>query len=146
VTITGQDFPSAVRVTFGGDTSSGASAQILSSSASSITVRVPTPPPGFTFNTEPCDGNGDGNPGGTRNVPTAISVTVTDLGGTGCSATLANAFTLTPPNTTCTGDTTEPTTFQCSDGIDNEAVPDGFIDFPADPQCTSATDNNETVL
>jgi hypothetical protein len=30
----------------------------------------------------------------------------------------------------------------CSDGIDNDA--DGKIDFPADPGCTSSTDNDET--
>ena len=108
---------------------------------------MPTPPPSFTFATEPCDGNGDGNPGGTRNIPTPVSVTVTDLGGTGCATTLANAFTLTPTNTTCTGDTTEPVSFQCSDGIDNDG--DTLIDFgPAatnDPQCSSANDNSEST-
>lgn len=31
---------------------------------------------------------------------------------------------------------------QCADGIDNDA--DGLTDFPADPGCTSATDNDET--
>jgi Tol biopolymer transport system component len=30
----------------------------------------------------------------------------------------------------------------CSDGVDNDG--DGQIDFPADPGCTSASDNNET--
>ena len=147
VTISGQNFSSTLRVTFAGDSSSGSSAQILSSSSTAISVRVPTPPPGFTFATEPCDGNGDGNAGGTRNIPTPVSVTVTDLAGTGCSTTLANAFTLTPTNTTCTGDTTTPTSFQCSDGVDNDA--DTFIDFGAgptnDPQCSSATDNSEST-
>jgi hypothetical protein len=33
------------------------------------------------------------------------------------------------------------TTYQCSDGIDNDG--DGLIDYPADPGCTSATDNDE---
>src|SRR5262245_38953536 len=32
---------------------------------------------------------------------------------------------------------------QCSDGIDNEAVPDTLIDFPDDPQCIDAADNDE---
>lgn len=140
VTITGQGFTSTMRVTFGGDSTSGASAQILSSSGTTITARVPTPPPSFTFNTEPCDGNGDGNPGGTRNIPTAISVTVTDLSGTGCATTLANAFTLNPSNTACTGDTTEAPPAQCSDGFDNDS--DGDVDA-ADAQCTGPTDNSE---
>ena len=146
-TISGQNFSSTVRVTFAGDSSSGSSAQILSQSATSISVRVPTPPPGFSFATQPCDGNGDGNAGGTQNIPTPVSVTVTDLSGTGCATTLANAFTLTPTNTTCTGDNTTPTVFQCSDGIDNDG--DTFIDFGGgptnDPQCSSATDNSEST-
>jgi peptidoglycan hydrolase-like protein with peptidoglycan-binding domain len=33
------------------------------------------------------------------------------------------------------------TTYQCSDGIDNDS--DGVIDFPADPGCSSLTDNDE---
>ncbi len=33
---------------------------------------------------------------------------------------------------------------QCSDGIDNETVPDSLIDFPDDPQCTDAADDDET--
>jgi hypothetical protein len=147
VTIAGQNIGGTVRVTFGGDSSTGSSAQILTNNGSVITARVPTPPPGFTFATEPCDGNGDGNAGGTRNIPTPIGVTITDLAGTGCATTLSNAFTLNPTNATCTGDTTTPTTFQCSDGIDNDS--DTFIDFGGaptnDPQCTSATDNSEST-
>jgi hypothetical protein len=34
---------------------------------------------------------------------------------------------------------------QCSDGVDNETVPDGQIDFPSDPQCTSAADDDESA-
>ena len=34
------------------------------------------------------------------------------------------------------------TSYQCSDTIDNDG--DGFIDFPNDPACSSATDNNES--
>lgn len=33
---------------------------------------------------------------------------------------------------------------ECSDGLDNEATPDGLIDFPADPECLDASDNDET--
>ena len=31
---------------------------------------------------------------------------------------------------------------QCEDGVDNDG--DGKIDYPADPGCTAATDNDET--
>lgn len=147
-TITGQNFATNVQVLFG-DPTNGSSAPINSNNASSINVRVPQAPAGFTFNTEPCDGNGDGIPGGTRNSPTAISVTVRNLDGTGCFVTLPNAYLLNPPNTTCTGDTSEPppTTPQCNDGIDNDG--DGRIDFGAgptnDPQCTSLEDNSESI-
>lgn len=144
VTISGQNFSSTMRVTFAGDSSTGSSAQIISSTSTSIVVRVPTPPPGFTFATEPCDGNGDGNAGGTRNIPTPVGVTVTDLAGAGCATTLANAFTLTPTNTTCTGDTTTvPPATECSDGVNNNDN-DALIDFPADPDCTSANDDSES--
>ena len=34
--------------------------------------------------------------------------------------------------------------YQCSDGVDNDS--DGLIDYPADPGCTSATDNDETDI
>lgn len=142
-TVTGQSFASNVRVLFG-DPNNGASAAIVSSSPTAITVKVPTPPSNFVFATEPCDGNGDGIAGGTRNIPTAISVTIRNLDGTGCAATLTNAYTLNPQNTTCTGDTSTPPpppTVQCNDGFDNDA--DGFIDA-ADPQCTGPTDDSES--
>jgi hypothetical protein len=144
VTISGQNFASNVQVLFG-DATNGSSAPIVSQTASSIVVRVPTPPQGFTFATEPCDGNGDGIPGGTRNIPTPISVTVRNLDGTGCAATLSNAFTLNPPNTTCANDNSTPPpppTVQCNDTFDNDG--DGFIDA-ADPQCTGPSDNSEAT-
>lgn len=103
VTISGQSFAPNVQVLFG-DAMTGSSAPILSSSSTSITARVPTPPPGFTFSTEPCDANGDGIPAGTRHVPTPITVNVRSLDGTGCVATLSNAFTLNPLSTVCTGE------------------------------------------
>ncbi len=102
-TISGQNFSPNVQVLFGGAT--GSAAQIVSSTGNSITVKVPPAPPGFVFNTQPCDSNGDGNPGGTQAIPTPASITVVNLNGTGCAATLTNAFTLTPPSNACTGDT-----------------------------------------
>lgn len=140
-TITGQGFASNVRVLFGG-AGNGSAAQITASSPNSITVRVPTPPPGFSFRTEPCDANGDGVSNGTRPAPTPISVTVENLDSAGCVVTLPNAFTLNPTSTTCTGeDAVPPPPTQCTDGFDNDA--DGFIDA-ADPQCTGPTDNSES--
>ncbi len=143
VTISGQNFAANVQVLFG-DATNGSSAQILSNSSTAISVRVPSAPQGFAFITEPCDGNGDGIPGGTRLTPTPISVTVRNLDGSGCVSTLTNAFLLNPPNTTCTGDSSTPPpapTVQCNDGFDNDG--DTLIDA-ADPQCTGPTDNSES--
>lgn len=144
VTISGQNFATNVQVLFG-DPTNGSSAQILSNSSTAISVRVPSAPQGFSFITEPCDGNGDGIPGGTRLTPTPITVTVRNLDGTDCVSTLTNAFLLNPPNTTCTGDTSTPPpppTVQCNDGFDNDG--DTLIDA-ADPQCTGPTDNSEAT-
>jgi hypothetical protein len=141
-TITGENFADNVQVLFGGP--EGAAAQILSKSSTSITVRVPTPPQNFTFATEPCDGNGDGIAGGTRNIPTPITVVVRNLDSAGCVATLSNAFTLNPQNTTCTGDTSTPPpppVTQCTDNFDNDG--DTFVD-ELDPQCTGPSDNSES--
>ena len=143
-TISGQNFAQNVQVLFG-DPTNGSSAPIGAHSSSSISVTVPNAPQGFTFITEPCDGNGDGIPGGTRLTPTPISVTVRNLDGTGCISTLTNAFLLNPPNTTCTGDTSTPPpppVVQCNDGFDNDG--DGLIDA-ADPQCTGPSDNSEST-
>jgi IPT/TIG domain len=146
-TISGANFGTNVQVIFG-DPATGSSAAIISKTSSTIVVRVPTAPSSFVFSTEACDGNGDNIPNGTRPIPTPISVTVRNLDGTGCAVTLTNAFTLNPPNSTCTGDTSSPptTTPECADGIDNDL--DGFTDFGPnptnDPQCTSATDASES--
>jgi hypothetical protein len=143
-TISGQNFASNVQVLFG-DPVNGSSAQINSVSPTAINVRVPNAPQGFAFITEPCDGNGDGIPSGTRLTPTPITITVRNLNGTGCATTLTNAFVLNPPNTTCTGDTSVPPpapTVQCNDGFDNDG--DTLIDA-ADPQCTGPTDNSEST-
>lgn len=144
VTISGQNFAANVQVLFG-DPANGSSAPIGAHSSSSIAVTVPNAPQGFTFITEPCDGNGDGIPGGTRLTPTPITVTVRNLDGTGCLSTLTNAFVLNPPNTTCQGDNSTPPpppTVQCNDGFDNDS--DGLIDA-ADPQCTGPSDNSEST-
>lgn len=149
-TVTGQNFnpgSPGVQVIFG-DPNTGSSAQVQGANTSGrIDIRIPSAPAGFTFNTEPCDGNGDGIAGGTRLAPTAINVSVRNLDGPGCVATLPNALVLSPPNTTCTGDTSAPPPApQCSDGADNDG--DGRTDFNAnpalgDPQCTGPTDNSE---
>lgn len=107
VTVSGQNFAPASRVQFG-DPVTGSSAAILSSSSTSITARVPTPPFDFEFSTEPCDGNGDGIIGGTRLIPTPMTVSVRSLDDTGCVSTLSNAFTLNPPITICIGDNSTP--------------------------------------
>jgi hypothetical protein len=146
-TISGTNFGSNVQVIFG-DPASGSSASIVSHNSTTIVVRVPTPPSSFVFSTQACDGNGDNIPNGTQPIPTPITVTVRNLDGTGCVATLTNAFTLNPTSSTCTGDTSQPptTTPQCADGTDNDL--DGRIDFGPgptnDPQCTSATDDDES--
>lgn len=140
--ISGRDFSPNSQVLFG-DPEDGSSAQVLSSTSTSLSIRIPNAPQGFDFIEEPCDGNGDGNPGGTRLSPTPISVSVRNLE-TGCVGTLSNAFLLNPPNTTCTGDTTTPPpapTTQCNDGFDNDS--DTLIDA-ADPQCTGPSDNSES--
>jgi len=136
-TITGRNFSTDVRVIFG-DPVNGSSAAVGAHSSTSITVTVPPAPQGFTFNTEPCDSNGDGIPAGTRPTATTISVTVRNLDVAACTTTLTNGFLLNPPNNTCTGDTS---TTQCTDGIDNDG--DGLIDA-ADPQCTGPSDNSES--
>lgn len=150
-TITGQGFGTNIQVLFGGAT--GSLAQIVSGpTATSVTVKVPSPPAGFTFTTEPCDGNNDGIPGGTRAIPTPISITVKNLDSAGCTETINNAYTLTPPNNACLGDTSTPPPPpppQCSDGVDNDG--DGFTDYnggvtpPGDPQCGSDGDTNEAA-
>jgi hypothetical protein len=142
-TITGQNFAANVQVLFGG--TNGSAATVVSHTSTSINIKVPPTPPGFTFNTEACDGNGDGVPSGTRPIPTPASISVINLDGTGCVGTLSNAFTLSPSSTACSGDTSVPPPPQCSDGIDNDL--DGLTDFGVgpgfDPQCTSAGDTSE---
>ncbi len=137
VQINGQGFSSspAPLVTFGGTAATGAAAPTptVNAAGTTLTTTVPNPPAGFTFNTQACDSNNDGI-SGTQSIPTPISVTVTDLT-TNCSATLANAFTLSPISSTCN----DPAA--CSNGIDDDG--DTFIDFPADTGCNGANDTSE---
>ncbi|MFH0955139.1 MAG: hypothetical protein V1777_03475 [Candidatus Micrarchaeota archaeon] len=67
----------------------------------------------------------------------------TDLNGQTCLTKDFNGGILTC-NSNCTFNTGACTTitYQCSDGIDNDN--DNKIDYPADPDCSSPNDNNET--
>jgi PKD repeat protein len=97
VTINGRDFsPQNVGVTFGSGT--GSSAQVLSSTATAISLIVPSAPPGFAFDTQPCANNG------TMSVATPITVTVTDLS-TGCTSAFTNGFRLSPTDGSCRNQT-----------------------------------------
>jgi hypothetical protein len=96
VTLTGINFTGVPRVTFG-DPTNGSTGQVLSATGSVITVRVPNPPQGFTFTTQPCT---VGTSTGTQNVPTAINITVQNAD-TGCLSTFRNGFLLIPPDGTC---------------------------------------------
>ncbi|HVR98903.1 MAG TPA: IPT/TIG domain-containing protein [Thermoanaerobaculia bacterium] len=157
VVISGRNLPtgSNAQVLFG--SANGSVAPIVSSSPTAITVNVPLPPAGFSFNTRPCDSDGDNDPGGTEPTTTPITVVVRNLE-TSCVSTLTNVFGLEPTNPQCTGDDTaseggEGTgggggtggTTQCNDGIDNDG--DGRVDFgflpTNDPQCDNAADNSE---
>lgn len=102
ITIHGVDFPSPqnIQVTFGSG-GTGSSAQVTGGTSTTATVIVPNPPQGFSFNTQSC-GNG-----GTQDVPTPITVTLTDSS-TGCASSFNNAFLLNPPDTTCMNQQTTP--------------------------------------
>jgi len=107
VTINGQNFnPQSMSVTFGA-VGSGSTAQVTSGSATTLNVIVPSPPSGFTFNTEPCAD------GGTEPAPTPITVTVTD-NSTGCTSSFTNGFLLVPTVVTCTGQTAPTASFSPS--------------------------------
>ena len=98
VTISGRDFsPQNVGVTFGPGTN-GSSAQVLSSTSTSINLIVPAPPQGFTFDTQPCANNG------IMNIATPVTVTVRDLS-TGCSSSFTNGFRLSPADGSCRNQT-----------------------------------------
>jgi PKD repeat protein len=94
VTISGQNFSNRVEVIFG--TGAGSSAQVQSSTSTSLQVIVPNPPSGFTFTTQPCGLNN----AGTQSIPTAINITVRDLDSR-CASIFANGFLLVPSDGSC---------------------------------------------
>ena len=44
----------------------------------------------------------------------------------------------------CAGDVTACSFPECNDGVDNELIPDGDVDFPADAECDDLNDNDES--
>ncbi|MEA2603927.1 MAG: trimeric autotransporter adhesin [Acidobacteriota bacterium] len=94
--IAGINFTGVPQVTFG-DAANGSTAQVLNATGTSITLRVPNPPQGFTFNTQACT---VGSTAGTQSVATPINITVRNAD-TACSATFRNGFLLIPPDTSC---------------------------------------------
>lgn len=137
VTIRG-NFLLSPRVTIG-----GRPAEVLSSSADGgqIVVRAPFLP-NEDLNTEPCDANADGTLG-VRFLPTAVDVRVVNAATT-CTDTVADSYVYNPSDTSCRNDVgpveEDP---ECSDGVDNDG--DTFIDFPADANCESAADDDESA-
>ncbi len=95
-----------------------------------------------SFASEDCDDNADGT-SGERYLPTSVDVTV-ESRATGCSATFPEGFTYNPSDSSCRNDVgpTEPPP-ECDDGVDNDG--DGDIDFPDDPECDSADDDDESA-
>jgi PKD repeat protein len=100
VTITGSNFDPPARVTFGAQ-----AGNVTATSPTSITVT--TPPFAGGFDSVACDDTpGDGQ-AGTRQVPEAVDVTVTNLD-TSCTDTLVGAFSYLPPDASCVGDDPPP--------------------------------------
>lgn len=134
VTITGSGFTAPVRVLFGDQAGSV-------SSVSPTQITVVTPRFTGTFPEVDCDDNGDGTLG-KRFVPTSVDVTVINLE-TGCEDVFEKGFTYNPSDQSCRGDVGETTEPQCSDGVDNDG--DTAIDFPDDPECADADDDDESA-
>lgn len=137
VTIRG-NFLVSSRVTIG-----GRPAEVLSTSpdGGQIVVRAPFLP-NESLSTEACDANGDGTLG-IRFVPTAVDVQVVNAATT-CEDTVTDTYVYNPSDTSCRNDVgpveEDP---QCSDGVDNDD--DTQIDFPADTNCESSADDNESA-
>lgn len=137
VTIRG-NFLLSPRVTIG-----GRPAELLSSTADGgqIVVRAPFLP-NEDLNTEACDANADGTQG-VRFLPTAVDVQVVNAATT-CTDTVTDSYVYNPSDTSCRNDVgpveEDP---ECSDGVDNDD--DTFIDFPADANCESAADDDESA-
>jgi IPT/TIG domain len=132
VTITGFNFEPQTRVVFGDQAGS-----IQSVASGQIVVRAPR----FTgtFPSQACDDNGDGTQG-QRFQPTSVDVRVINLGST-CEDIFQHGYTYTPADTSCRNDNAPAPVPQCGNGTDDDG--DTLIDFPADPQCTSAADTTE---
>ena len=137
MTISGQNFSSPVSVVF--THSESFSAGIQSVTSTSVTVLTPAIP-NSELETEACDDNGDGTEG-ERYIATSFDITVTNLETEG-EATFENAYTYTPTNPPCRNDEAG-TLPQCSNGVDDDG--DTLVDFPNDPQCANADDNNEAM-
>jgi hypothetical protein len=137
VTIRGS-FLFSPRVTIG-----GRPAEVLSATGDGgqIVVRAPFLP-NEALSTEACDANGDGTQG-VRFVPTAVDVRVVNAATT-CDDTVTDTYVYNPSDTSCRNDVgpveEDP---ECSDGIDNDGDTD--IDFPADANCESAADDDESA-
>jgi hypothetical protein len=137
VTIRG-NFLFSPRVTIG-----GRPAEVLSATGDGgqIVVRAPFLP-NEALSTEACDANGDGTQG-VRFVPTAVDVRVVNAATT-CDDTVTDTYVYNPSDTSCRNDVgpveEDP---ECSDGIDNDGDTD--IDFPADANCESAADDDESA-
>lgn len=100
VTITGSNFDPPARVTFGAQAGNV-------TSTTPTTIIVTTPPFAGTFDSVACDDTpGDGQ-AGTRQVPEAVDVTVTNLD-TSCTDTLVGAFSYLPADSSCVGDEPPP--------------------------------------
>lgn len=136
VTIDGREFGDPVRVSFISPTGQAFSAEVVSISPTSITVRSPQVTAGALEQVD-CDDNGDGQVG-SKFLETAFDVEVRNLA-TGCSDIFPNSFVYTPSDTTCRGDQRPP---QCSDGVDNDG--DGDTDL-ADPECSGPNDDDEAT-
>jgi len=91
----------------------------------------------LTFDEEACTDCGDGKIEGEEQCESG-----TDLGST-CADQGFSGGDLTCDSSTCQYVTHE-CVHACSDGIDNDD--DGFLDFPDDPGCTAADDNDEFVF
>lgn len=137
VTITGENLGN-VLTTFGDRPATQISA---AANGSQVVVRTPFLPRA-EFATEPCDDNADGSQG-ERFIPTAVDVTVTDRITT-CSVTFPDGFAYTPADSSCRNDVgpVQPDP-ECSDGVDNDG--DTMVDFPADPECANADDDDESA-
>ena len=67
--------------------------------------------------------------------------TASSTGVYGIATTKANGVTIIDQDDAVDADTISNPIYECNDGLDNDG--NGLIDYPADPYCSSATDNLE---